>query len=69
MERFKKHPDVERVWSVTGEDDLMLLLRCGSMETFSDFADTYLFRQPVDGFQSHVVLKELAEVRADRPKP
>lgn len=60
MKQFGAHPDVERVWSVTGEDDVMLFMRCESMETFSDFADTYLFQPPVDGFQSHVVLKEFA---------
>lgn len=61
MKQFGAHPDVERVWSVTGEDDVVLLMRCETMETFSDFADTYLFQTPVDGFQSHVVLKELAQ--------
>lgn len=61
MKQFGTHPDVERVWSVTGEDDVVLLMQCESMEAFSDFADTYLFQPPVDGFQSHVVLKELAQ--------
>lgn len=61
MKQFGNHPDVERVWSVTGEDDVVLLMRCESMEAFSDFADTYLFQPLVAGFQSHVVLKELAQ--------
>lgn len=61
MKQFGTQPDVERVWSVTGEEDIVLLLHCASMETFSDFADAYLFQPPVDGFQSHVVLKELAQ--------
>ena len=61
MKQFGTHPDVERVWSVTGEDDVVLLMRCESMEAFSDFADIYLFQPPVDGFQSHVVLKELEQ--------
>ncbi|MEM1129941.1 MAG: Lrp/AsnC family transcriptional regulator [Pseudomonadota bacterium] len=61
MERFSNHPDVERVWSVTGEDDVVLLMKCESMEAFSDFADAYLFQPPVDGFLSLVVLKELAK--------
>ncbi|MEM1274060.1 MAG: Lrp/AsnC family transcriptional regulator [Pseudomonadota bacterium] len=61
MNRFSKHPDVERVWSVTGEEDVVLFLNCASMEAFSDFADTYLFQPPVDGFLSLVVLKELAK--------
>lgn len=60
MQRFGSHPDVEGVWSVTGEEDVVLLLNCVSMEAFSEFADTQLFQSPVDGFQSHVVLKELA---------
>ena len=64
MKRFAQHPDVERVWSVTGEDDVMLLMKSETMEAFSDFADTYLFQPPVDGFQSHVVLKELVEGRS-----
>ncbi len=61
MKRFGKHPDVERVWSVTGEEDVVLFMKCESMEAFSDFADTYLFQSPVDGFVSLVVLKELAK--------
>ncbi len=59
MEKFSKHPDVERVWSVTGEDDVVLFMNCESMEAFSDFADAHLFQPPVDGFLSLVVLKEL----------
>lgn len=43
MKQFGTHPDVERVWSVTGEDDVVLLMRWASMEAFSGFADTYLF--------------------------
>ncbi|MEM1288199.1 MAG: Lrp/AsnC family transcriptional regulator [Pseudomonadota bacterium] len=66
MAQFSKHPDVERVWSVTGEEDVVLLMKCESMETFSDFADAYLFQPPVDGFQSHVVLKEVATESADQ---
>ncbi len=59
MKRFGTHPDVERVWSVTGNDDIVLFLNCESMEAFSDFADAYLFEPPVEGFLSLVVLKEL----------
>jgi len=61
MKRFGKHTDVQRVWSVTGEEDVVLFLNCESMEHFSDFADTYLFQPPVDGFLSLVVFKELAK--------
>ncbi|MEM9279733.1 MAG: Lrp/AsnC family transcriptional regulator [Pseudomonadota bacterium] len=61
MKRFGNHPDVVRVWSVTGEEDVVLFLNCESMELFSDFADTFLFQPPVDGFLSLVVLKELAK--------
>lgn len=58
MTRFSSHPDVEHVWAVTGNDDLVLLLNCQSMDSFSEFADTYLFEPPVEGFLSLVVIKE-----------
>lgn len=60
MKRFSDHPDVEKVWSVTGDDDVVLFMKCESMEAFSECADAYLFPPPVDGFTSLVVLKELA---------
>lgn len=61
MKRFSDHPDVERVWSVTGDDDVVLFMKCESMEGFSEFADAYLFPPPIAGFTSLVVLKELAK--------
>ena len=64
MKQLGTHPDVERVWSVTGEEDVVMLMNCESMETFSDFADGFLFQPPVDGFLSLVVLKELTKEAA-----
>ncbi|MEM1363486.1 MAG: Lrp/AsnC family transcriptional regulator [Pseudomonadota bacterium] len=59
MRRFSNHPDVEHVWAVTGNDDIVLQLNCESMDSYSEFADEFLFEPPVEGFLSLVVIKEI----------
>ncbi len=56
--KFKKMREVQRVFSVTGDEDIVLLMGCDSMEAFADFADAHFYEPPVEGFQTLVVLRE-----------
>lgn len=56
--KFRRMSEVQRVFSVTGDEDIVLLMGCASMEAFADFADTHFYEPPVEGFQTLVVLRE-----------
>lgn len=56
--KLTRFDEVERVFSVTGDEDIVLIMKCESMEAFSDFANAHFYEAPVEGFQSLVVLKE-----------
>ena len=51
-------PEVERVFYVTGDADLAMIVRCRSMEDYATFTETHLFEPPLTGFESLVVLRE-----------
>lgn len=57
-ERLRSLEEVDRVFSVTGQEDLVVILSCRSVEAFSTFAETYFSEPPVEGYQSLVVLRE-----------
>ncbi|MEM1074624.1 MAG: Lrp/AsnC family transcriptional regulator [Pseudomonadota bacterium] len=50
--------EVERMFSVTGEDDIVLFVKFPSMEDFTDFADAHFYKPPIEGYESIVVLRE-----------
>lgn len=50
--------EVERVFSVTGEEDIVLFVTFPSMEQHTDFADAHFYEPPIEGFESIVVLRE-----------
>ncbi|MEM1009208.1 MAG: Lrp/AsnC family transcriptional regulator [Myxococcota bacterium] len=50
--------EVERIFSVTGEDDIVLFVKFPSMEQFTDFADAHFYQQTIEGYESIVVLRE-----------
>ncbi len=56
--RLLAFEEVERIFSVTGEDDIVLLVKFPSMEDFTDFADTHFYEPPIQGYESIVVLRE-----------
>ena len=58
--RFLSFDMVERVFSVTGNNDIAMIMRVPTMQDFADFADAHFFEPPVEGFESLVVLKEFA---------
>ncbi|MEL7151312.1 MAG: Lrp/AsnC family transcriptional regulator [Pseudomonadota bacterium] len=56
--RLARFDEVQRIFSVTGDEDIVVLMGFPSMEAFSDFANRHFYEPPVEGFQSLVVLKE-----------
>lgn len=56
--RLLAFDEVERLFSVTGEDDFVLFVKFPSMEAFTDFADAHFYEPPIEGYESIVVLRE-----------
>ena len=56
--RLLAFEEVERIFSVTGKDDIVLFVKFSSMEDFTDFADAHFYEPPIEGYQSVVVLRE-----------
>lgn len=56
--RLLAFEEVERVFSVTGEDDIVIFVKFPSMEEFTDFADAHFYEPPIEGYESIVVLRE-----------
>lgn len=50
--------EVVRIFSVTGQDDIVLFVKFPSMEDFTDFADAHFYEPPIQGYESIVVLRE-----------
>ncbi|WP_195819277.1 Lrp/AsnC family transcriptional regulator [Roseobacter sp. MH60115] len=57
-QKLRRLPEVERVFYVTGDADLAIIVRCASMEDYATFTETHLFEPPLTGFESLVVLRE-----------
>ncbi|MEL7114056.1 MAG: Lrp/AsnC family transcriptional regulator [Pseudomonadota bacterium] len=56
--RLLAFEEVERIFSVTGEDDFVLFMKFPSMSEFTDFADAHFYEPPIEGYESTVVLRE-----------
>ena len=56
--RLLAFEEVERIFSVTGEDDFVLIMKFPTMADFTDFADTHFYEPPIEGYESTVVLRE-----------
>lgn len=56
--RLLAFEEVERIFSVTGEDDFVLFMKFPSMTDFTDFADAHFYEPPIEGYESTVVLRE-----------
>jgi len=56
--RLGRLPQVERLIGVTGEDDIVAVLGCASMEDFAEFCQDHLAEPPVEGYKTLVSLKE-----------
>lgn len=56
--RLLAFEEVERIFSVTGEDDFVLFMKFPSMTEFTNFADAHFYEPPIEGYESTVVLRE-----------
>ena len=56
--RLRREPAVNRLVWVTGDDDIVLVLHCASMEEFDKFARTYINDAPVTGYKTLVSMRE-----------
>lgn len=56
--KFSRLPQIERIFSITGDSDIALIVACETMEAYADFCDAHLYDPPIEGFESLVVLRE-----------
>ncbi len=56
--RLRRQPEVVRLHWVTGEDDIVAVLDCASMEDFSDFCAVHFDVAPVVGYKTLVSMRE-----------
>lgn len=56
--RLRHMEEVRRLTWITGEDDLVAILRCASMEDFSEFCEAHFNDAPVTGYKSLVSMRE-----------
>lgn len=57
-QRLRQESLVNRLLWVTGDDDIVLVLHCASMEEFDEFAQTYINHEPVTGYKTLVSMRE-----------
>ncbi|MFA3919392.1 Lrp/AsnC family transcriptional regulator [Ruegeria hyattellae] len=57
-QKLRRLKEVERLFYVTGDADLAIIVKCASMEDYAAFTERYLFEPPLKGFESLVVLRE-----------
>ncbi|MEO1471046.1 MAG: Lrp/AsnC family transcriptional regulator [Pseudomonadota bacterium] len=56
--RFTALPIVQRIYHVTGEADLVMVVAAPTMEDYTDFTERYLYAPEIRGFSTMVVLRE-----------
>ena len=56
--RLRRDSAVNRLLWVTGDDDLVLVLHCESMNEFNDFAQRFFNGKPVTGYKTLVSMRE-----------
>ena len=56
--RLRRQEEVERLDWVTGDDDIVIVVRCASMADFADFCQTHLNEPPVEGYKTLVSMRE-----------
>ncbi len=57
-ERMRKQAEVRKIYWVTGEDDIVLIMKCASMDAFAGFCERHFHDSPVEGFETLVVLRD-----------
>ena len=56
--RLRRDAAVNRLLWVTGDDDLVLVLHCESMNEFNEFTQKYFNEKPVTGYKTLVSMRE-----------
>lgn len=62
--RLRRLDEVERLFWVTGEDDIVVILNCASMADFAAFCEAQFEEPPVEGYETLVVLREYPKLDA-----
>ncbi|WP_299811475.1 Lrp/AsnC family transcriptional regulator [uncultured Roseibium sp.] len=52
-----KLPQVQKIYHVTGNADLVLTMQCASMEAYSNFTEAHFYSDEIKGFDTIVVLR------------
>ncbi|MEL6197323.1 MAG: Lrp/AsnC family transcriptional regulator, partial [Pseudomonadota bacterium] len=55
--RLMTFDEVDTIYVVTGDADIVVIMKCASMEDFKAFADTHFYELPVEGFETIVALR------------
>lgn len=56
--QLRRHEYVHRLFWVTGDDDVALIIDCASMEEFDQFCRAYLNDSPISGYKTMVSMRE-----------
>ena len=60
-QKLRRLKEVERIFHVTGDADLAIIVRCESMEAYAAFTEAHLYDPPMRGFESLIVLREYSK--------
>lgn len=55
---LRRQEEVDRLLWVTGDDDIAVIVNCGSMTDFAEFCRTFLDEPPVVGYKTLVSMRE-----------
>lgn len=55
---FVRMPEVQHIYHITGDADLVLVLRCASMEAYAAFTEAQFYSDQIAGFDTKVVLRD-----------
>ena len=59
-ETLSRLPEVQKMYHVTGQSDLVLVVQCASMEDYAAFSEAHFYSDLVTGYQTMVVLRDFS---------
>lgn len=65
VQKLRRLPEVERIFYVSGQADLAIIVRCATMEDYATFTEVHLFEPPLTGFESIIVMREYTKEHAE----
>lgn len=51
-------PEIQKMYHVTGQSDLVLVLQCASMEAYAAFSEAHFYSNNITGYETMVVLRD-----------